>query len=161
VLVLWGGALLAHVPEAALAGILLFVAQRIVHLETIVKLVRQAPVEFLLVLLTAAAVIVPPIQTRVAIGVCPSPLPGMSMTIRTRPVERHRLPGTGVGGRAGSSGHGDRQEGGAVIAFQAPLLFANAEIFKRSMVATIAANVSSPSLVVLGASGIADIVFTA
>src|SRR5262249_46083067 len=161
VLVLWGGALLAHVPEAALAGILLFVAQRIVQLETIVKLVRQAPVEFLLVLLTAAAVIVLPIQTGVAIGISLSLLHGMSMTIRTRPVELHKLPGTTVWWPAGSSGHGERQEGVAVIAFQAPLLFANAEIFKRSMIDPIAANVSSPALVVPEASGIADIDFTA
>ena len=88
-LVLLGGALLAHVPEAALAGILLFVAQRIVRLGTIVKLVRQAPVEFLLVLLTAAAVIVLPIQTGVAIGISLSLLHGLSMTTRTRPVELH------------------------------------------------------------------------
>jgi len=112
-------------------------------------------------LLTAAAVIVLPIQTGVAIGISLSLLHGMSMTIRTRPVELHKLPGTTVWWPAGSSGHGERQEGVAVIAFQAPLLFANAEIFKRSMIDTIAANVSSPSLVVLEASGIADIDFTA
>jgi MFS superfamily sulfate permease-like transporter len=161
VLVLRGGELLAHVPEAALAGILLFVAQRIVHLDTIVKLARQAPVEFLLVLLTAAAVIVLPIQTGVAIGIALSLLHGMSMTIRTRPVELQKLPGTTVWWPPEGSGQGERQEGVAVIAFQAPLLFANAEIFKRSMIDTIAADASRPSLVVLEASGIADIDFTA
>jgi MFS superfamily sulfate permease-like transporter len=68
VLALWGRALLFHVPEAALAGVLLFVAQRIVRVGTMVKIARQAPVECLLVLLTATAIITLPIQTGVAIG---------------------------------------------------------------------------------------------
>jgi MFS superfamily sulfate permease-like transporter len=45
VLVLWGGALLAHVPEAALAGVLLFVALRIFRAATMVRVAQQAPVE--------------------------------------------------------------------------------------------------------------------
>src|SRR6185437_8310231 len=54
-LVLWGRGLLSHVPEAALAGVLLFVAQRIIRVGTIAKISRQAPVEALLVLCTAVA----------------------------------------------------------------------------------------------------------
>jgi len=160
-LVLWGGALLAHVPEAALAGILLFVAQRIVRIGTIVKLVRQAPVEFLLVLLTAAAVIVLPIQTGVAIGISLSLLHGLSMTTRTQPVELQKIPGTTIWWPPGNSEQGSRQEGVVVIAFNAPLLFANAETFKRGMIDTIDAHDRPPFLVVLEASGIADIDFTA
>ena len=160
-LVLLGGALLAHVPEAALAGILLFVAQRIVRLGTIVKLVRQAPVEFLLVLLTAAAVIVLPIQTGVAIGISLSLLHGLSMTTRTRPVELQKIPGTTIWWPPGDTEQGSRQEGVVVMAFNAPLLFANAEMFKRGMIDTIDAYDRPPILVVLEASGIADIDFTA
>ena len=160
-LVLWGGALLAHVPEAALAGILLFVAQRIVRIGTIVKLIRQAPVEFLLVLLTAAAVIVLPIQTGVAIGISLSLLHGLSMTTRTQPVELQKIPGTTIWWPPGNSEQGSRQEGVVVIAFNAPLLFANAETFKRGMIDTIDAHDRPPFLVVLEASGIADIDFTA
>jgi len=160
-LVLWGGALLAHVPEAALAGILLFVAQRIVRIGTIVKLIRQAPVEFLLVLLTAAAVIVLPIQTGVAIGISLSLLHGLSMTTRTQPVELQKIPGTTIWWPPGNSEQGSRQEGVVVIAFNAPLLFANAETFKRGMIDTIDAQDRPPFLVVLEASGIADIDFTA
>jgi sulfate permease, SulP family len=40
-LLLWGRALLHHVPEAALAGVLLFVAQRLVRVGTIVKIARS------------------------------------------------------------------------------------------------------------------------
>jgi len=160
-LVLWGRALLYHVPEAALAGVLLFVAQRLVRVSTIVKIARQAPVEGLLILLTAAAIIILSIQIGVTIGIGLSLLDGLSKTIRTYPIELRKLPGTTVWWPPQMPGEGERQEGVAVIAFQAPLLFANAEIFKRGMIETID-NYDQPlSLVVLEASGIADVDFTA
>ena len=161
VLVLWGGALLAHVPQAALAGVLLFVAQRIFRLGAMMLIARQAPMEFLLVVLTAVAIIFLPIEAGAAIGIGLSLLHGVWMTIHTRPMELHRLPGTTVWWPSGSSGQSDRQENVAVIAFQAPLLFANAETFKSGMIAAIEAGGHPPSLVVLEASGIADIDFTA
>jgi len=160
-LVLWGGALLAHVPEAALAGVLLFVAYRIVHVDTIVKIVQQAPIESLLILLTAAAIIVLPIQTGVAMGIALSLAHGVGMTIRTRPVELHRLPGSTVWWPPETAARGERQAGVAVIAFQAPLLFANADAFKRAMISMIDEHKHTLRLVVLEASGIADIDFTA
>ena len=160
-LVLWGRALLYHVPEAALAGVLLFVAQRLVRVGTIAKIARQAPVEGLLILLTAAAIIILPIQTGVTIGIGLSLLHGVSKIILTHPVELQKLPGTTVWWPPEIPGQGERQEGIAVIAFQAPLLFANAEIFKRGMIETIDSHDRSLSLVVLEASGIADVDFTA
>src|SRR6516162_2086565 len=160
-LLLWGRALLYHVPEAALAGVLLFVAQRLVRVGTIAKIARQAPVEGLLILLTAAAIIILPIQIGVTVGIGLSLLYGVSKTIRTYPIELRKLPGTTVWWPPQMPGEGERQEGVAVIAFQAPLLFANAEIFKRGMIETID-NYDQPlSLVVLEASGIADVDFTA
>jgi sulfate permease, SulP family len=160
-LLLWGRALLYHVPEAALAGVLLFVAQRLVRVGTIVKIARQAPIEAMLILLTAAAIIILPIQTGVTIGIGLSLLYGLSKTIRTHPIELRKLPGTTVWWPPQIPGQGERQNGVAVIAFQAPLLFANAEIFKRGMIERIDDHDQPLSLVVLEASGIADIDFTA
>ena len=158
---LWGRALLYHVPEAALAGVLLFVALRIVRVGTIMKVARQAPVEGLLILLTAAAIIILPIETGVAIGIGLSLLHGVSTTIRTHPIELRKLPGTTVWWPPESVGQGERQEGVAIIGFQAPLLFANAEIFKRNMIEMIDGYARPLSLVVLEASGVADVDFTA
>ena len=158
---LWGRALLYHVPEAALAGVLLFVALRIVRVGTIMKVARQAPVEGLLILLTAAAIIILPIETGVAIGIGLSLLHGVSTTIRTHPIELRKLPGTTVWWPPESAGQGERQEGVAIIGFQAPLLFANAEIFKRNMIEMIGGYARPVSLVVLEASGVADVDFTA
>ena len=160
-LALWGGALLADVPEAALAGVLLFVAYRIIRVDTIVKIARQAPVEGLLILLTAAAIIVLPIQTGVAMGIALSLAHGVAMSIRTRPVELHRLPGSTVWWPPEAAARGERQDGVAVIAFHAPLLFANADTFKRAMITMIDGHEPPLRLVVLEASGIADIDFTA
>jgi sulfate permease, SulP family len=149
------------VPEAALAGVLLFVAQRIVRVGTIAKIARQAPVECLLILLTATAIITLPIQTGVAIGIGLSLLHGVSMAIQTHPVELRKLPGTTVWWPPDIAGQGEGREGVAVYAFQAPLLFANAEILKRDMIKMIDSYDPPLSLVVLEASGIADIDFTA
>jgi len=161
VLALWGGVLLDHVPEAALGGVLLFVAQRLVRVGTIGRIARQAPVEGLLALLTAGAIITLPIQTGVAIGIGLSLLHGVSKTIRTNPIELQKLPGTTVWWPPEIPGQGETQEGVAVIAFQAPLLFANAEIFKRGMIEMIDSYDRPLSLIVLEASGIADVDFTA
>jgi MFS superfamily sulfate permease-like transporter len=161
VLALWGGNLLAYVPQAALAGVLLFVAQRIFRLDEMANVARQAPREFLLVILTAVAMTLLPIEAGAAIGIGLSLLHGVWMTIHTRALELYRLPGTTVWWPSGDSGARERQKGVTVIAYQAPLLFANAEPFKAGMLALIEGEGQRPSLVVLEASGIADIDFTA
>ena len=56
-------------PDAALGGVLLFVALRIIRLRQIVKIARQSLGEFLLVAATAAAIIVLPIEQGVAVGI--------------------------------------------------------------------------------------------
>jgi MFS superfamily sulfate permease-like transporter len=112
-------------------------------------------------LLTATAIITLPIQTGVAIGIGLSLLHGVSMAIQTHPVELRKLPGTTVWWPPEFPGQGEGQQGVAVFAFQAPLLFANAEIFKRDMIEMIDSYDPPMSLVVLEASGIADVDFTA
>src|SRR5262249_51696943 len=125
------------------------------------QLVRQAPIECLLVAFTAAAIIVLPIETGMAIGIGLSLLHGVAMTVRTRPVELQKLPGTTVWWPPAAGEPGERHEGVTVIGFHAPLLFANAATFKRGMIDMITAHGGPPRLVVLEASGIADIDFTA
>ena len=68
-LLLFGSGLLAHIPAAALAGVLFFVAQRIVRVSTMATLWRQSPREFLLVVATVGAIVLLPIQTGVGIGI--------------------------------------------------------------------------------------------
>ncbi len=160
VLAVGGGSLLRHVPQAALAGILLFVAFRIVRVPVINAVARQAPGEFALILLTAAAVIGLPIPTGVAIGISLSLLHGVWITTQTRVSELKNVPGTTIWWPTNGNSPGERRQGVLVLGFQAPLLFANAETFRRGMREAIASH-HPLSLVVLEGGGIADIDYTA
>jgi MFS superfamily sulfate permease-like transporter len=156
-----GGHVLAHVPQSALAGVLLFVAVRIVRVSVIATVARQAPGEFALILLTAAAVIALPIPTGVAIGIGLSLLHGVWITTHTSVTEFRNLPGTTIWWPAnGNDAAGTTRPGILVAGFPAPLLFANAQTFHRGMRTMIAAR-QPLSLVVLEGSGIADFDYTA
>ena len=160
-LALAGGGLLAHVPQAGLAGVLLFVALRIVRVDVIGAVVRQAPGEALLIGLTAAAVIALPIPTGVAIGVGLSLLHGVWIATQTRVIEFKHVPGTTIWWPAdAASTKGETIEGVLAAGFPASLVFANAEPFRRGMLAAIGAR-PSIRLVVLEAGGIPTIDYTA
>ncbi|HEY1414406.1 MAG TPA: SulP family inorganic anion transporter, partial [Caulobacteraceae bacterium] len=68
-MLLFGASLLATIPVAALSAILLFVAARIVRVGEIATVIRSSPLEALLILATAAALIVLPIEQGVAAGI--------------------------------------------------------------------------------------------
>src|SRR5205085_5672285 len=95
-LLAFGATLLRHVPDAALGGVLLFVALRIIRLRQIVKIYRQSLGEFLLVVATAAAIIVLPIEQGVAVGIGLSLLHGIWSTTRARLVTFEHLPDTTI-----------------------------------------------------------------
>lgn len=159
VLAVAGGSLLAQVPVAALAGVLLFVAQRIVRVAVMRHIAGQAPSEFALVVLTAVAIIWLPVETGVAIGIGLSLLHGVWMTTRSEPLELRRIPETTIWWPAQAGRVGETLPGVLVLAFQAPLLFANAEVFRRGIEALVESR--RPSLLVLEAGGIAAIDYTA
>src|SRR6201996_2434868 len=79
-LLAFGTGLLKHVPDAALGGILLFVALRIIRLKQIVTIYRQSPSEFLLILATAALIIPLPIEQGAFLGIVLSLLHGIWST---------------------------------------------------------------------------------
>jgi MFS superfamily sulfate permease-like transporter len=155
-----GGSLLAHVPQAALAGVLLFVASRIVRVGVITTVIRQAPGEAALILLTMAAVDLLPIPTGVAIGVGLSLIHGAWISTQTRVAEFKHMPGTTIWWPDGVQAGGERVPGVLVAGFQAPMLFANAETFRRGMLAMIDAR-QPLRLVVFEAGGVPDMDYTA
>src|SRR4029078_2494707 len=85
-LLAFGATLLRHVPEAALGGVLLFVALRIIRVGQIVRIYHQSSGEFLLIVATAAAIIVLPIEQGVAVGIGLSLLHGIWTITRARLV---------------------------------------------------------------------------
>jgi sulfate permease, SulP family len=155
-LLFFGTALLAHIPTAALAGVLFFVAQRIVRGSVFTALWRQSLAEFALIIATMAAIVVLPIQTGVGLGILLSLLHGIWTITRVQPVEFERIAGTTIWWPT----KGEKIDGLLVLGFQAPLAFLNAEIFSRGVRHEIDA-CPKLKLMVLEASSIAEIDYTA
>ena len=159
-LIAFGASLLRQVPDAALGGVLLFVALRIIRVNQIVAIFRQSFGEFVLIVATAAAIIVLPIEQGVAIGITLSLLHGIWSTTRAHVTDYERVPGTSIWWPTHPSVSGERVPGVAVVGFQAPLSFLNAYHFRRDIMALLQVD-QPPRLVVLEATGIVEIDFTA
>jgi sulfate permease, SulP family len=160
-LLVFGTGLLTHVPHAALAGVLLFVAVRIIRVRQMREVARTSPAEFMLILGTAAAMVVLPIESGVATGIGLSLLYGMWSSVSPRTYRLYRLPGTTVWWPAGPSAKGETLEGLVVVGFQAPLSFLNADKFRSVMRDAMKPDPKPVKLLVLEATGIIDIDFTA
>lgn len=158
-LLAFGTGLLHHVPDAALGGILLFVALRIIRTKQIVTIYRQSFSEFLLIVATAALIIVLPIEQGAFLSIVLSLLHGIWSTTRARLVEFERVPGTTIWWPVHKHVTGERIAGVAVIGLQAPLSFLNAPAFRSDVTKVLGA--ATPQLLVLEASGMVEIDFTA
>ncbi|UTD28011.1 SulP family inorganic anion transporter [Bradyrhizobium sp. WD16] len=161
VLLLFGSALLGRVPDAGLAGVLLFVAIRITRVRQMADILRQSPGEFMLVVATAAAIIVLPIEEGVAIGIVLSLLHGIWSITRARAIRFVRVPGSSIWWPTHPDLQGEDVPKVLVIGFQAPLSFLNADLFRRDADALLQAAGSSPRLLVIEATGVVEIDFTA
>jgi MFS superfamily sulfate permease-like transporter len=157
----FGTPLLADVPVAALGGVLLFVAARIFHVHAFADLLRRAPAEFALALLTTALIVVLPIQTGVAIGMFFSLAHGVFTVTRARVIPFERVHATTVWWPASKSHPGETEPGVVVMGFQAPLSFLNAKDFGRELLEAVAQRGGGVRLLVLEASSIVEIDFTA
>jgi len=160
-LLTFGTALLGHIPNAALAGVLLFVAQRIVRFNLIVAIFRQSLGEFLLIMATALAIIVLPIAQGVGIGIALSLLHGIWSTTRSRVVMFERVSGTSIWWPISPNIPGEQEPGVIVAGFQAPLSFLNAYDFRRDLLSALRSAAETPRLMILEATGIVEIDFTA
>jgi len=160
-LLAFGASLLARIPNAALGGVLLFVALRIVRFNQIVAIYRQSLGEFLLIAATAAAIIVLPIEQGVAIGIALSLLHGIWSTTRARLVVFERVPGTSIWWPSSPNLPGEQEPGIIVAGFQAPLSFLNAYHFRGDVIDVLQSRAQTARLLVLEATGIVEIDFTA
>jgi MFS superfamily sulfate permease-like transporter len=160
-LLAFGATLLQHVPNAALGGVLLFVALRIIRIQQIVMIYRQSFGEFLLVVATAAGIIVLPIEQGVAVGIALSLLHGIWTTTRARLVPFERVPDTTIWWPESPNMPGERNPDIAVVGLQAPLSFLNAQNFRADVLKLVKTATPKPRLLVVEASGTLEIDFTA
>ncbi len=157
----FGMRLLAEVPYAGLAGILLFIAGRLVRVGALRDIWAKSREEFLLVIATLAAIVVLPIEIGVAVGIILSLVHGMWTTTRAVAVELEQVPGTTIWWPPTPGQRGEKLPGVCVVAFQGPLSFLNADNFQRGIQRAVAGDRPPPTLLVLEASSIAEIDYTA
>jgi MFS superfamily sulfate permease-like transporter len=157
----FGGGLMADTPTAALAGVLLFVAQRIFKVRDFVHLARRTPAEFALASLTAVLIVLLPIQTGVAIGIFLSLVHGIYTITRAQLIPFEQVSGTTVWWPTTPDRLGAATGDVLVVGYQAPLSFLNAFAFRRDVQLAIAAKGRKPRLLVLEASSIVEVDFTA
>jgi SulP family sulfate permease len=160
-LLAFGASLLSRIPNAALGGVLLFVALRIVRVGQIVTIFRQSLGEFFLIVATAAAIILLPIEQGVGIGIALSLAHGIWSTTRARVLIFERVSGTSIWWPSSPNLPGEQAPGIIVAGFQAPLSFLNAYDFRRGILDALQASPQQPRLLVLEATGIVEIDFTA
>jgi MFS superfamily sulfate permease-like transporter len=157
----FGTRVLSQIPSAALAGILLFIALRIFHVGDFARILRRAPAEFPLAAGTTALIVLLPIQTGVAIGIFLSLVHGVYTITRARLIPFERAPGTTVWWPVSADHPGERAPRAIVLGFQAPLSFLNARAFRHDVVGALDRDGGEARLVVLEASGVVEIDFTA
>ena len=160
-ILVFGAQLLRHVPNAALSGVLLFVALRLVRIRQMVEIYRQSSAEFLLVVATLAAMVFMPIEEGVAIGIVLSLLHGIWSITRAHTVVFERMPGTSIWWPPTPQTRGETLPHVVVMAFQAPLSFLNAYPFRRAVLAILHDAPVPVRLIVLEASAVPEIDFTA
>jgi MFS superfamily sulfate permease-like transporter len=122
---------------------------------------RQSPAEFLLIVATAAAIVVLPIEQGVGIGIALSLLHGIWTTTQARLVLFERVAGTTIWWPQSPKLKGGFEPGVVVAGLQAPLSFLNAYRFRADARALLRAAPEKPRLFVLESTGIVEIDFTA
>jgi MFS superfamily sulfate permease-like transporter len=157
----FGGQLMAKTPTAALAGVLLFVAQRIFRVRDLAQILRTTRAEFALATTTAALIVLLPIETGVAIGIFLSLGHGVFTITRARLIPFRRVDDSTVWWPVERDEAGPAPSDVVVMGFQAPLSFLNASTFRRDARAAIATAAGRARLFVLEASSIVEIDFTA
>lgn len=160
-LVFAGAELLRHIPQAALGGVLFFVAYRIVRVRQIAAIYRASFGEFTLIIGTMAAIVLLPIEQGVGLGIALSLLHGIWSTTRARIIIFDRIPGTSIWWPHSLNFTGEHEPGVLVVGFPAPLSFLNAEDFRQGMKSALRASEHETRLIVLEATGIVEIDYTA
>ena len=160
VLAVVGARFLQEVPQAALGGVLLFIALRIVRIGEMAAIYRQSFAEFLLIVATAGAIILLPIERGVGIGIALSLLHGIWSTTRAGVIPFCRVPGTSIWWPSSAAVQGELEPHILVLAFPAPLSFLNAYRFRQGVLRAWHGAASKPRLIVLEATGITEIDYT-
>lgn len=159
-IVLVASSAFAFVPEAALSGVLVFIAMRIFRVATMRQIYRKGEWEILIVVASAALVVLLPIETGVTLSIVLSLLHGVYIIARPDIAELSRIPGTTIWWTQGKGTPEEHEPGVLVIAPSAPIYFVNATYLRARLMNAIAAQQEPCHYVVIEAHGVIDIDFT-
>ena len=159
-IVLLAGGAFAFVPQAALSGVLVYIALRICRVTTMLQIYRRGGNEILLVAASAALVVILPIQTGVAMSIALSLLNSLYVVARPDSAVLARVPGTTVWWDLPAEVAGEHEPGVLVFAPEAPINFTNAYYVRGKLMDAIAAMREPCRLVVIEATGIINFDFT-
>lgn len=159
-LLLLGGGLFRHVPQAALAGILIAIAARLFRLREMLRILRQGGSEIYLVAASAVLVVLLPIEIGMLCSIGLSLLQSIYGIIRPACVELARVPGSTIWWPAEPGERAETLPDILVFALGAPVNFTNALSICRQLEGKIAAASPRPKLVVLEASGVVAFDYT-
>lgn len=149
-----------YVPEAALSGVLLFIAIRLFRVETMRQIYRKSAWEFLVLIGSAALVVFLPIETGVTLSIILSLLHSVYVIARPDITELARVPGTTIWWALPPDRPREHEPGVLVIAPSAPIYFVNASYLRASLTEAIAAKEGACEYVIIEAHGVIDIDFT-
>jgi len=152
--------LVAYVPKAALSGILFYIALKIFRLDEMIRIWRRGRAEILLVLASAALVVVLPIEVGMLLAIVLSFVYTLYIVARPYSVELARVPGSTVWWPPGEGEASERVPGVLVFATAAPLTFTNAQYLSDRIKAALARAPAPVKLLVIEASGMIDIDYT-
>ncbi|MDE2198782.1 MAG: SulP family inorganic anion transporter [Rhodospirillales bacterium] len=160
-LVFLAGGVVALLPAAALSGVLVFIALRILRIGEMRAIALAADGEIWLVAASAALVVALPIELGVALSIVLSLMHSLFMLTRPPCSELSRLPGTTIWWDE----PGERVAGVKVLAVAAPVVFANAGHIQRQLRLAVARPAgrpgpAAPALLVIEASGATLIDYT-
>ena len=153
-------ALLADLPVATLAAILIFIATRIVRIHDLVNIARFDRFEFGLAVITLLTVALVGVEQGIAVAV------GLAILDRTRLSARPhlhvlgRIPSTTSWAPLGGNEKAITVPGVLVVLFATPLWYANAARFSTDVTTAVDRAGCSLRLIVLDAMGMTDLDYT-
>jgi sulfate permease, SulP family len=160
VLILLAGDAFAFVPQAALSGVLVFIGIRIFRVSLMRRIYQRSPREILLVVASAAFVVMLPIETGVSMSIVLSLLHSIYIIARPNCTELARVPGTTIWWTLGKGEAAEYEPGVLVFALGAPVNFINANYLCGKLMAAVAAKAPPCRLVVIEANGVIDVDYT-
>ena len=152
--------LAAFVPQAALAGVLIFIGMRIFRLGDMLQIARRSPGELNLVFAGALLVIVFPIQTGMLLAIMLSLVHGVTLVMWPPATQLFQVRGTTVWWPR--TGERDVMDVPGIVVFApaAPVNFTNAEHVRQRLLAVVAQAPPPVKLVVIEASAVTDVDYT-